>query len=83
MVAAPSLLLNEEQVGDLVLDLEIRYLANRDPNVYFALVTDVPDADQQEQERDALVDVCVRLIEGLNRRYPGIAVFPVPPPSRL
>ncbi len=75
MVAAPSLLLNEEQVGDLVLDLEIRYLANRDPNVYFALVTDVPDADREEEERDALVDVCVRLIEGLNRRYPESPFF--------
>src|SRR5262249_19877331 len=28
MVAVPSLLLNEAQVRDLVLDLEIRYLAN-------------------------------------------------------
>src|SRR5439155_19214448 len=32
MVAVPSLLLNEAQVRDLALDLEIRFLANRDPN---------------------------------------------------
>ena len=31
MVAVPTLLLNEAQVRDLVLDLEIRFLANRDP----------------------------------------------------
>ena len=46
MVAVPSLLLNEAQVADLVLDLEIRFLANRDPNLYFALLTDSPDSDQ-------------------------------------
>ncbi len=75
MVASPSLLLNEEQVGDLVLDLEIRFLANRDPNVYFALVTDVPDSDRPVEERDALVHVCARLIEGLNQRYAGSPFF--------
>ena len=31
MVAVPTLLLNETEVRDLVTDLEIRYLANRDP----------------------------------------------------
>jgi cyclic beta-1,2-glucan synthetase len=75
MVASPSLLLNEEQVGDLVLDLEIRFLANRDPNVYFALVTDVPDSDKPVEDRDALVNVCARLIEGLNQRYSGSPFF--------
>ena len=44
MVAVPTLLLNEKQVRQLALDLEIRFLANRDPNLYFALVTDSPDS---------------------------------------
>ena len=42
-----QLLLNEAQVRDLVLDLEIRFLANRDPNLYFALFTDPPDSDRR------------------------------------
>ena len=54
---------------DLVLDLEIRYLANRDRNLLFALVTDSPDSDRDVDDRDALVDVCRELIEALNRRY--------------
>lgn len=69
MIAVPTLLLNETQVRDLVLDLEIRFLANRDPNLLFALLTDWPDADQPRDERDALVDVCRNMIEGLNRKY--------------
>jgi hypothetical protein len=69
MVAVPALLLNENQVNELVDDLEIRYLANRDPNLYFALLTDSPDSDQQQDDRDQLVAVCEERIEELNLRY--------------
>ena len=69
MVAVPTLLLNDAQIHDLVLDLEIRYLANRNRNLYFALVTDSPDSDQPVDERDALVDRCRTLVEALNRRH--------------
>src|SRR5579872_2448029 len=70
LVAVPTLLMSESQVRDLVLDLEIRFLANRDPQIYFALITDCPDSDRPVDERDRLVDLCRNLIEGLNRAYP-------------
>ena len=69
LVAVPTLLLNDKQVRQLVTDLEIRFLANRGENLYFALVTDGPDSDQQEDERDRLVEVAVGLIHELNTRY--------------
>ncbi len=69
LVAVPALLLNEEQVRGLALDLEIRFLANHDPNLSFALVTDCPDADRPEDERDKLAELCCELIDGLNRTY--------------
>jgi hypothetical protein len=69
MVAVPALLLNERQVRELVMDLEIRHLGNRDPNLCFALVTDFPDSDRREDERDVLADVCAELIRELNGRY--------------
>jgi cyclic beta-1,2-glucan synthetase len=47
MVAVPALLLNEEQVRKLVVDLEVRFLANRDPHLHFALLTDLPDSAKQ------------------------------------
>ncbi|MGH9598266.1 MAG: hypothetical protein ACRD27_00265, partial [Terracidiphilus sp.] len=34
LVAVPSLLLNEKQVRELVSDLEVRFLGNRDPNLH-------------------------------------------------
>jgi len=69
LVAVPSLLLSEAQVHSLALDLEIRYLANRDPHLHFALLTDLPDSDERVDDRNRLVEVCSRLIEGMNRRY--------------
>jgi cyclic beta-1,2-glucan synthetase len=69
LVAVPTLFINEAQVRDLVLDLEIRYLANCGPNLYFALLSDTADSDRPEDEHDPLVDLATRLIEGLNSRY--------------
>ncbi len=71
LVTIPSLLLSEKQVRSLVTDLEVRYLANRDPNLHFALLTDLPDAVSVPHEKDAhpLVDLAVRLIDELNERY--------------
>jgi hypothetical protein len=71
LVAVPALLLNERQVGKLVEDLEIRYLGNRDPNLHFALLTDLRDSAQQESEDDPLVRLCADLIRKLNDKYAG------------
>ena len=71
LVAVPSLLLNEEQVRELVKHLEVRFLANRDPHLHFALLTDLPDSVTKPRDRDShpLVDLAVRLIDELNSKY--------------
>jgi cyclic beta-1,2-glucan synthetase len=69
MVAIPTLLLNEKQIRGLVDDLEVRYLVNRDPNIFFALLTDLPDTAEPSGDKDARVDLAISLIEGLNRKY--------------
>ena len=71
MVAVPTLLTSEEQMGRAVRDLEIRFLANRDANIHFALLTDPPDAGQQFDDKDKLADQCAHLIEAMNARYAG------------
>ena len=45
------LLLNEKQVRRLVDDLEVRYLGNHDPNIHFALLTDLPDSREPARGR--------------------------------
>jgi cyclic beta-1,2-glucan synthetase len=69
MVAVPSLLLNEEQVRGLVEDLEVRFLGNHDPNIHFALLTDLPDSREPAREDNPLVPFCADLIEKLNEKY--------------
>jgi cyclic beta-1,2-glucan synthetase len=69
LVAIPTLLLNENQVRDLVENLEVRYLGNHDPNIHFALVSDLPDSHEPAPEENALVTLCSKLIEELNEKY--------------
>jgi len=69
LVAVPILLTSEVQVRSAVHALEIRFLANRDKNLHFALLTDMPDSNQQFDDKDALAGFCSTLIDQLNRRY--------------
>ena len=71
LVAVPTLLMNEKQVRALINDLEVRYLANRDPHLHFALLTDLPDAISKPRTNDAdpLADLAVHLIDELNAKY--------------
>ncbi|HEY5078868.1 MAG TPA: hypothetical protein VII43_03430, partial [Opitutaceae bacterium] len=70
MVVVPTLVPDAMAVGRLLEALEIHYLANRDPNLHFALLSDFPDADAETLPTDA--DLRERLrsgIAGLNERY--------------
>jgi len=71
VVAVPALLLSEAQVRRLVEDLEVRYLGNRDRNLHFSLLTDLPDSDEPAEENDPLVALCAELIGKLNEKYAG------------
>ena len=71
VVVVPSLLLNEPQVHELVNSLEVRFLANRQVNLHFALATDLRDSvtKPKDGDSDPLVDLAVRLIDDLNAKY--------------
>ncbi|MGA7930813.1 MAG: glucoamylase family protein, partial [Candidatus Sulfotelmatobacter sp.] len=71
LVAIPTLLLSEKQVRGLVEDLEVRFLGNHDRNIHFALVTDLPDADEPAPEANPLIDLCAKLIRELDEKYGG------------
>jgi cyclic beta-1,2-glucan synthetase len=46
MVVVPAMLTSAAEVEALVHQLEMHYLRNQDPHLYFALLTDLPDASQ-------------------------------------
>jgi hypothetical protein len=71
LVVIPTLVLSEAYVRRMVRELEIRYLANRDSHLYFALLTDAPDSQFPSDQSDELVSLCSVLIEELNRKYAG------------
>jgi cyclic beta-1,2-glucan synthetase len=70
MVAVPTMLSNLAGVEDLLGGLELRYLANRDANLHFALLTDFEDAPTETLPGDEeLVALVADGIKQLNERY--------------
>src|SRR5207302_8586954 len=72
MVVVPTILRSAENIDDLLQTLEIHHLANRDPHLHFALLTDWPDAAQENLLEEApLLERAKAGIELLNRKYAG------------
>ncbi|OZA51139.1 MAG: cyclic beta 1-2 glucan synthetase [Hydrogenophilales bacterium 17-61-76] len=70
MVVVPTLLANSQDVDDLLEAMEIRYLGNRDSNLFFALLTDFRDAAEQTLAEDAgLIAYARAAVETLNATY--------------
>jgi hypothetical protein len=67
-VVVPTLLLSSAETERLLERLEIHYLANRDPNLFFALLTDFPDSASPTGDPRTL-DAAIQGIRELNRRY--------------
>ena len=66
----PDYAFNPPNVEDLVEALEVRFLANRDDNLHFGLLTDFPDAQEETLPEDApLLHLARQRIEELNQKY--------------
>jgi cyclic beta-1,2-glucan synthetase len=71
-VVVPTIFLNDAQVEHLVERLEVHYLANEDPNIYFAILGDFPDSQTEETKLDSsLLATAQSGIDDLNRRHGG------------
>ena len=73
LVVVPTMLSSTDAIGDLVELLEVRFLANRDAHLHFALLTDFLDAEHEHEPGDAvLLDFAQSSIESLNAKYPAL-----------
>ena len=82
LVVVPCMFGDIATVDALVEGLEVRFLANRDAHLHFALLSDDLDADQQTLPGDAAVLAhAAALIAGLNQRY--LADSPAPGGDRF
>jgi cyclic beta-1,2-glucan synthetase len=76
LVVVPMLLVNEATLAAEVERLEIRYLANKDDNLLFALFSDFTDSASLSREDDArLIGCAVAGLAELNARHPGERFF--------
>jgi cyclic beta-1,2-glucan synthetase len=72
LVVVPTLLGNAAGISAMLEALEIRYLGNRDPNLFFALLTDFHDASESAVPGDdELLEVARAGILALNDKHGG------------
>ncbi len=70
LVVIPTLIRKPTDVDSLLDGLEVRFLANPDPQLDFALLTDFGDAASEHLPSDkTLIELAVRGVEELNRKY--------------
>ncbi|HMC17260.1 MAG TPA: cyclic beta 1-2 glucan synthetase, partial [Albitalea sp.] len=70
LVVVPTMLGSEQGIDELVEALEVRFLANRDPQLHYGLLTDFHDAAQEHcPDDEALLRLARERIEALNRKY--------------
>jgi len=83
LVAVPSLISRNSDVDHLVKQLEVHYLSNPQPGLFFALLSDFGDADSETRPEDAgLLAYAHQVIASLNARYARTNGSPDAPPVR-
>ena len=69
-VVVPTIIGSKDQTEKILEDLEVRYLANRDRHLLFALLTDFKDAPSETMDDDDMLISFVRSgIKELNQKY--------------
>jgi cellobiose phosphorylase len=73
LVVIPAMLIDAKNINELIESLEVRFLANRDKNLHFGLLTDFQDSDKVTlPEDEPLVQLAREKIEELNKKYKGL-----------
>ncbi|HSW34112.1 MAG TPA: protein ndvB, partial [Steroidobacteraceae bacterium] len=76
LVVIPTMISSPGNIDELVEALEVRFLANRDANLRFGLLTDFPDAAAESMPEDGpLLEHAARRIDALNAFYGCDAFF--------
>jgi len=73
LVVVPTMLISTQDIEDLIESLEVRFLANRDENLHFGLLTDFRDAHEETlPEDEPLLLLARQRIEELNKKYKSL-----------
>ena len=70
VVVIPSIASNKFEIEELMSKLEVEYVGNKDKNLYFALLNDFRDCDNECEEYDKeIIETGLRCAEELNKKY--------------
>ncbi|WP_168118952.1 glucoamylase family protein [Paenibacillus sp. HB172176] len=70
MVVIPAIWSSEEEIEELADRLEVHYLANRDPNIHYALLGDFTDSEEERLPEDGrLAALGMSRMKELTDRY--------------
>ncbi len=73
LVVVPTMLTSARNIEELIEALEVRFLANLDDSLHFALLTDFRDAQEEMLPEDGpLLLLARQRIEELNEKYKGL-----------
>ena len=72
MVVIPTIVKSKEKVQELMEKLEVFYLANKSENLYFCLLGDCSESENEEEEFDKeVIEEGKKQVEILNTKYPN------------
>ena len=78
MVIIPTIVKNKEKVKELMNKLEVFYIANKSPNIYFTLLGDCQESSMKEETSDnEVMEAGIKLAEELNKKYMQENQFPI------
>ena len=70
MVIIPTILDSKEKVKELMEKLEVYYIANKSPNIYFTLLGDCTESIKKEEDFDKeVIEEGLKQTEKLNKKY--------------
>ena len=70
VVVIPAIINRAEKVKELMEKLEVYHCGNDDPNVYFALLSDFGDCQDEFDDNDEkIIDCGIKCAEQLNKKY--------------
>jgi len=73
LVVVPTMLTGTQNIEDLFKAMEVRFLANREKHLYFALLTDFCDAMEATlPEDDSLLRLAQKRTQDLNEKYKSL-----------
>lgn len=76
MVVIPVIWSTKEEISEIAERLELHYLANRDSNLHYAILSDFKDAKEEHLDEDkTLTAAAIKEIKRLNQAYPDSSFY--------